>query len=106
MSVFIVFDGASSAAKLGEDEARRQKREEAAAALTALQAKAAAGEVVSAEAMRKTAGKAFRRTDAYTDALQAALTANGFKWEVAPVVTCNTAKSRAGIDDATCSGAD
>lgn len=84
VEVLVVFDGASSPAKMAEDSSRAAARKEAEAALEALLAKQAAGEAVAGTDLRDAARKAFRRTPEFTAAVQAALDVAGFRWTVAP----------------------
>ena len=84
LEVLVVFDGASSPAKMSEDARRAADAAAADAALKALLAKQAAGEAVATKQLRDAARSAFRRTPEFTAAVQAALDGAGFQWTVAP----------------------
>ena len=75
----VVFDGASSAAKLGEDAERRAQRQAALTECAALRQRKEDGEQIDGAELRQLAKRAFRRSETFTNALQEALADAGFQ---------------------------
>ena len=85
VEVLSVFDGTSQPHKKDTDADRAELRAKHREELDDIVArKAADGSSVSAKQLHTAAGKCVSRTPQFTAELQAALTAAGFAWEVAP----------------------
>ena len=84
LATYVVFDGARHEAKRDEEGKREAKREKARTLLAELRAQVDAGDQVDDGYILKIAKRCVSRSAEFDAELQAALTSNGFRFEVAP----------------------